>query len=68
MNKVIEIGLRGGGLAQKVCVALSPDIRWCSKVAEIKAMGTPGLEKIFQEKISSGKISLSSILLATLRF
>ena len=39
-----------------------------SKVAEMKGMGTPGLEKIFQKKISSGKYFSNPILFISLRF
>ena len=35
---------------------ISTDIRWCSKVAEMKPMSTPGWGKFFPEKNLAGKI------------
>ena len=43
MNKVIEIGSREGGLCQDPYVALSPDVRGCSKVVEMKGFNGPEL-------------------------
>ena len=68
MNKVIEIGSREGGLGLEVCVALSPDVRWSSKVVEMKGFIGPESEKIFQKKISSGNFSPELDELPTLRF
>ena len=36
-------------------MALRPDIRWCSKVAEMKGMGTPGSGQFISEKNLVGK-------------
>ena len=50
MNKVIEIGSREGGLALEVYAALSPDIRWSSKVVEMKGFIGPESEIFFRKK------------------
>ena len=47
---------------------VAPDVRWTSKVVEIKDMVDPELEKKFQKKISSGKYFSSSCNLGVLRF
>ena len=49
-------------------MALSPDVRWCSKVVEMKGFNGPESEIFFSEKISSGKFSPELDELPTLRF
>ena len=39
----------------KIAPLHRPDVRWSSKVAEIKDMVGPDMEKKSQKKISSGK-------------
>ena len=54
-RRLFETVPQGGGIWIQKCVVSSTDIRWCSKVAEMKAMGTPGWGKIFPEKNLVGK-------------
>ena len=57
MNKVIELSFwRGaGGLGLLIYAEFEREVRWSSKVVEIKGMDLLDLEKKFQKKISSGK-------------
>ena len=54
-RRLFEKKLKGWGLWIQSYALSSTDIRWCSKVAEMKAMGTPGWGKIFSEKNLVGK-------------